>query len=131
MAKTLAGIALPNGLVWADEFAWTAVEQESERSLAGTLHLYEGVKSYGRPITLAGAEDAAWVDRATLLALYALTTTADQDMTLIWHERTFTVRWDFQRGAIEAPLVMREGIPTDDTLYSLTLRLLEVPTPDE
>ena len=126
MAKTLEGIALPNGLIWDDEFKWTQTNEAREYGCDGALMIHASTKQAGRPITLAGADDAGWVDRATLLALYALTAAAENDMTLVWHERTFTVRWDFEAEPITAKMVMREGIPDAETLYSITLRLIQV-----
>ena len=69
---TLGAIQIPRGLVWADEFAWHPVLREAEYSITGALLLDSSTRLAGRPITLQGSEDAGWLTRTTLLALYAL-----------------------------------------------------------
>jgi hypothetical protein len=60
----LNGIALPGGMLWVDEFAWSA----AQRSVTGAQIIDVAIKVAGRPITLQGI----WIRRATLLALRAL-----------------------------------------------------------
>lgn len=52
MAITLGALVLPSGLVWSDEFAWTPVAQNIERTLTGALVIEEATKTAVRPITL-------------------------------------------------------------------------------
>ena len=64
---SLAEIALPNDLLWVDEFKWTPVSSTGSYSLAGSLIIEQGVKLAGRPITLEPPElEMAWVARATV-----------------------------------------------------------------
>ena len=58
-------------LQWTDEHEWDPVEQNQDRSLGGALMVQEGVKLYGRPITLASNE-GAWFTLTTVQALQAL-----------------------------------------------------------
>lgn len=122
--NTLDGIALPNGLLWQDEFSWTHATQAKTYALDGSLIVEEAARQTGRAITLAGADDAGWADRNTVLSLYALAESPG-DMALAWNGRQLTVRWDLTAAPIEAQPVMRA--PQDDILYSITLRLFEVP----
>ena len=48
----LDSVELDDQFEWVDEFEWDAIAQEQERSLSGALLVQEGVKLYGRPITL-------------------------------------------------------------------------------
>ena len=129
MALTLESITLPDDLAWADEFAWTPVEQSTEYTLDGALIVESAVRQAGRNITLAGGEDRAWVTRTTLLALYALAQTVREDLTLtLPDEREFNVAFRHGEGAIEARPVLSVSPPSADDFYSITLRLMEVPT---
>lgn len=96
MAITLGALALPSGLVWSDEFAWTPVQQSSEYALTGALLVEVSVKQAGRPITLtgqaSGRDYTVWITRADLLTLKAALEVPGATFTLTLHDaRTFTV----------------------------------------
>lgn len=123
----LDSITLPDDLWWADEIAWSPVEQSAEYSLQGSLVVEEAVKLAGRPITLAGHERRAWVRRSTVLALMALAATPGKEMVLTLDDRTFNVI--FRRGEgppIEAESLTLMSAPDDNDWYTLTLRLMEI-----
>ena len=44
MAITLGGLALPRGLRWTDELAWSPVAQSTEYGLTGALIVQEATK---------------------------------------------------------------------------------------
>lgn len=101
---TLGALVLPDGLVWADEYAWTPVAQQAEeRTLTGALVVEEALKQGGRPITLKGQQDGngstAWLLRqsafrgyASLEALRAALCTASATLDLTLHDgRQFRV----------------------------------------
>lgn len=91
MAITLNAITLPQGLRWTDEFAWSPAAISSIYSVTGALIVQKAVKQAGRPITLVGGAQWAWLTRTEALALQALLD-AGNEMTLTLHDaRTFTV----------------------------------------
>lgn len=91
MAITLGAVTLPQGLVWSDEFDWTPLAQTTEYSLTGALIVEQAEKQAGRPITLIGGIDFAWLTRTNVAALKTLLD-AGTAMTLTLHDnRTFTV----------------------------------------
>lgn len=126
---TLDDIDLTDNLVWQNEFAFSSVTQERERSLTGGLLIQEGVKQYGRPIILG----PSWLDRATIDALVAKAATPSTLMTLTLDDgRTFTVIFDRAQGSgIDAvpvnPYTLASQEPTWQ--YQTTLRLLTVEPP--
>ena len=125
MSYTLQGVALPYGLLWADEQDWTPYLQTQAYSLTGALIIERAVKLAGRPVTLTGAADRAWVSQATLDALRALLLT--DPLTLITPDnRTLTVTWNHAGPPITAtPLIARW--PGDTLRYGpVILKLLEV-----
>ncbi|NKI17440.1 hypothetical protein HCU74_08420 [Spongiibacter sp. KMU-166] len=121
---TLDGIDITDNLVWVDEFQFNQIEQSQERSLTGGLIVQEGVKRYGRPITLRG-----WLPRATLDLLFALEATPATAMTLVLADaRTFSVIFNRTRIAIEADEVApyTKASTEPDWQYQTTLNLLTV-----
>lgn len=128
MSITLNGIALPSDLEWQDEFDWQPVASSSERSLTGKLLIEEAPLANGRPMTLYGGENAAWVTRSTLDQISALASTPAATMTLDYHGTPYTVMWRRSEQPIEARQVMRLQNPGSeaDHKYTITLRLMEV-----
>lgn len=131
MAITLNGITLPQGLRWADEFAWSPVAQASEYTLTGSLIVEQSTKQAGRPITLIGGKNFAWMTRAEVVALKALLD-AGEAMTLTLHDaRTFAVipAADEPLTVAALPIVKDSGPanPSNGTRYVLeSLKLIEV-----
>lgn len=132
MSITLGAIALPNGLRWSDEYAWTPVAQATTYSLAGALVIEEATRLAGRPLTLEGGRTWAWLARADLDTLHAALLTAGATWTLTLHDgRQFTVaaRQDGDGPLKAAPLpIVRDSGPADpdaETLYYIdAIRLM-------
>ncbi|WP_240531383.1 hypothetical protein [Variovorax boronicumulans] len=124
---TLAGLQIPRGMVWSDEFGWSRVEKSLEYSLTGAALIDAGVRLAGRPITLQGEVDAGWIKRGVLTALHAL---AEADAIsvhalVLADGRTFTVQ--FAPGlAVEGKPLARPELPVADYPYVATLRLITV-----
>lgn len=123
----LAGVPLPDNLYWSDEFDWNPVGQVRTYTLTGALIVEETTMQAGRPITLEGA----WITRQSVQALIALQATAATAMTLTLDDgRSFSVL--FRREGATAPIEASPLFPqapgayTPATLYTLTLRLLEL-----
>lgn len=115
---------------WVDEFEWDPVAQEQDRSLTGAPMIQEGVKLYGRPITLE-SNDGAWFTLATVRALEALRDQIGKVMLLTLPTgATHYVTWNRVAGApVVAKQLFREPIPGPDDVYLLTLRLITVAPP--
>ena len=132
MALTLGALTLPQGLRWADEFDWSPLAQQAtEYSLTGALIVQQAVKQAGRPITLEGGREFAWLTRTEVAALKALLD-AGEEMTLTLHDaRTFTVlpAGDEPLTVRALPVVKDSGPanPSSGARYILeTLKLIEV-----
>lgn len=129
-AHMLGAIAIPRGMVWTDEFTWSAIEKSMERSLTGAALIDVGVKVAGRPITLEAQSDAGWMPRSDVLALVALVE-ADPDAAFTFTHadgRTF----DVQFAPVEAPVTAepipgaRPELPPASFPYVATVRLITV-----
>ena len=122
----LAGIDLPRGMVWVDEFGWSAVQKSVERSISGAQVIDTARKEQGRPITLQGVPTQGWIRRATLLAVRALADVPGGQYPLqLASGETFTVMFA-PDDAIEAQPISRPELPENTHPYVATLRLLTV-----
>ena len=99
--------------------------------ITGALLIQSATRQAGRPITLVGAVDMAWVTRATVEQLRAWAAvpvgSATGRFALTFADgRAFTVAFRHSETAIEAEPVL--GIPARASTdrYRLTLRFLEL-----
>jgi hypothetical protein len=125
MAITLDAIALPDDLIWSDEYAYSPVKQAVSVAVDGTLIIEAAAQAKGRPITLQGGDEAAWIDRATLELLRAKQYQPGLVMTLIHNGTSYSVLF-VQPGGIEARPVIDYNVPADSDLYVVTLKFIEV-----
>ena len=122
----LNGIELPRGMLWVDEFNWTAVEKTVERSITGAQIIDVVARIAGRPITLEAVEDQGWIHRATLLAVQALVDAPGGQYPLrLADGREFTVQFAAEDPIAAAP-VSRPELPAGTHPYVATLRLITV-----
>lgn len=122
----LAGIDLPSGMVWVDEFGWSAVQKSVERSISGAQVIDTARKEQGRPITLQGVPTQGWIRRATLLAVQALANDPAGEYLLVLADgREFTVQFSPDT-PIEAQPISRPELPQGTHPYVATLRLITV-----
>lgn len=121
-------LELPRDLVWADEFDYSPVGQQIEPTLTGALVIQEGVLQAGRPITLEGGDNFAWIRRADLVVLRNTTLAAGTTMTLTLHDgRSFPVIWSRGDSPISAQPIYPTPIPDAQTYYNgLRLSFIEV-----
>ena len=126
----LGVIELDDQFEWTDEFEWDAVAQEQERSLNGKLIVQEGVKVYGRPITLA-SNGGVWTPLSVVRQLEALRDQRGLVMALALPDgRQESVIFNRSNGAaLEAAPVHRLVNPPPDYPYEVTLRLITVAPP--
>lgn len=130
MATTLTRgattLTLPADMLWPDEYEWQAVEQRTQYTITGALIVEASAKQAGRPITLQGGVDYAWIDRTTLETLRTWAGFAAETFTLSYRGASFDVTFDHSRGAIAASPVIDYSDPDGTDYYALTLRFIEV-----
>lgn len=124
-------LLLPDDLLWTDEHAWSPAVATTSYLITGALLIQSATRQAGRPITLVGAPDMAWVTRATVEQLRAwaalpVSDTAGRFVLTFADGRAFAVAFRHSDTAIEAEPVL--GIPAraDTDFYRLTLRFLEI-----
>lgn len=126
----LGTLELDDQFEWIDEFTWDAVEQGQERTLTGALVVQEGLKLYGRPITLA-ANGGVWTPLSVVRQLEALRDQRGLVMPLtLPGGATHSVIFNRASGqALEARPLERLVEPGPDEPYEITLRLITVAPP--
>ena len=123
-------LSLPPDLIWADELTWSAVAQSTERGIFGTLIIDAMARNGGRPITLQGDGDSAWIDRGTLRTLGAWAQTPGLRMALDVRGEICSVIFDHgpeeETRAIAMSAVIDYSDKQDGDYYcSLVLRFIE------
>lgn len=128
---TGVALSLPDDLLWSDEHAWSPATASASYLINGALLIQSATRQAGRPITLVGAPDMAWVTRAVVeqlrtWAAQALGSTSGRFTLTFADARVFTVAFRHQDVAIEAEPVL--GIPARSAtdLYRITLRFMEI-----
>ena len=125
MAISLDAITLPADLIWVDEYEHTPVKQAISTAVDGSLIIEAAAQIKGRPITLQGYDNAAWIDRATLEALRAKQYQAALIMTLTLNGDSFSVLF-MQPGGIAAKPVIDYNNPEAADWYTITLKFIEI-----
>lgn len=130
---TLDAVALPDGLVWSDEFEFRNDTTSIAYSIDGSLLVDRASKQAGRTITLVGGVNFAWITRANVKLLQtALESYPDTGLTLTLHDnRQFQVipESGTPLTVSQVPVVNSSGLadPVDATKYYIeTLKLIEV-----
>lgn len=90
-------LTLPEQLDWSDELSWQPVVAQTEYSSTGALMIDTWVKQAGRPITLVGSQERAWISRANSITLQAWASIAGAELALVLRGQTYTVAFDHSR----------------------------------
>ena len=124
-------VPLEDGFLWPDEFSWKAIEQTQNYAIDGSLVIQEGKKKSGRPITLQPADqEMGWIKLRELRTVLEWSKLQNELFQLQFEQphdnRQFTVKFNYQDGALEADPV--KGIPAVslDDYYNVTLRFTEL-----
>jgi len=114
-------LALPDAVLWSDEYDWQPVEERRTYSITGALLIDVGLRLTGRPITLRGW----WLSRAQIDQLQAWAALPAAFLTLVLRGVTYTVRFDHVAPPVEAASLFALQDPDAATLYSVTARFIE------
>lgn len=115
---------LPDDLLWEDEFDWQPVEYVPRYSVTGALLLNFGTRQTGRPITLSGSPQHAWVQRAAVLQLQAWSYLPAPDLVLVHRGATTPVTWSPRAAPLAATPIVDFANPTSTDHYFVVLRLI-------
>src|SRR5512136_200077 len=124
-------LTLPDDLLWSDEHAWTPAVASMSYLLNGALLVQSATRQAGRPITLVGAVDMAWVTRAEINTLYdwaavPLSSDGGRFELTFADARVFTVAFRHADTCVEAEPVKGFPARSESDFYRLTLRLMAI-----
>lgn len=133
MTIMLGGVTLPSGLRWSDEFDFRFDTTASAYSISGALIIDRGTKQAGRPVTLTGGKEFAWLTRADVKAIQTLLESyPSSGLTLVLHDARELTVMPAPGDALkvnQVPLVAGEGVadPVDATKYYIDyIKLLQI-----
>jgi hypothetical protein len=124
-------LALPDDLLWSDEHAWTPAVASVSYLITGALLVQSALKQAGRPITLTGAVDMAWVARSCVGTLYDWASvplgesTGRFELTMM-DSRVFAVAFRHAEVPIAAEPVTGFTARSESDFYRLTLKLMQI-----
>lgn len=132
--KNLAtGVALllPDDLLWTDEHAWSSAVASVSYLLTGALLVQSATRQAGRPITLVGSSDMAWVTRAAVNQLHAwaaepFAANSGRFELRLRDARVFIVAFRHADTAIDAEPVLGFPAQSEQDFYRITLRLMQI-----
>lgn len=81
LSDGVTDITLPDSLEWTDEFDFTPVGQQVDRTIGGSLIVQESALKKGRPITLEGGE-FVWAKREAILKVQTFASVPGKKMKL-------------------------------------------------
>ncbi len=120
-------VALPDGLVWTDEFAAQTVAQTVRRTLDGSVVVFYGQHSGGLPITLESEPDAGWLTRTQVEALKLRADSPGGVFTLELRGQVFQVMFrHHEPPAFDAKPLVALAHPQPGDFYLATLKLMTV-----
>lgn len=122
----LSGLALPD-LLWSDRYSFTGVDSQVSKTLTGRTIVWEQ-ETQGRPITLIGGEDFAWILKEDLDALFEMSKVPNATYELNYENETYLVRFrNEEQPAIEATqIISRPNEDHEDNYKNLVIKLMEV-----
>ena len=123
-------LTLNHDLHWDDEFAWTALEQTIDRSVTGAMIVQQGVRTYGRAITLKSpTDDMGAITRAQALQIQTWSHTPEQPLTLVLRGATHKVLFNHTGDAAPFEMAPMSTIhnTTGTDLMLVTLRFITIP----
>ena len=122
---------LPDDLLWSDEHSWSPVVSSVSYLLNGALLVQSALRQAGRPITLVGAMDMAWVTRAVVGQLHdwagvPLSANAGRFTLTLADGRALSVAFRHSETAIESEPVAGFPARMESDFYRITVRLMQL-----
>jgi len=122
LSNSQRSIELPSDLEWVDEFEWTAVRDDVKYTLTGALVIETSTAQAGRPITLKGGSNYAWLTRDQMNTLRQMMDDGENMTLTLEDDRTFTVRFVYDNNPVSGTPIF----PKHDYFSDVTIKLIEV-----
>jgi hypothetical protein len=121
-------VTLPDSMQWVDEFDFSPVTQDVQRTIGGGFIVQEGSLSYGQPVTLQGGENV-WTTRQVLKQIQTLASVPNKALVLTLADgRTFDVIFRRDNGnPFSAVPLWRKDVSVDaDRVKRIVLRFYTI-----
>tara|TARA_B100000902_G_C27322175_1_gene925461 strand:+ start:9013 stop:9420 length:408 start_codon:yes stop_codon:yes gene_type:complete len=121
-------VTLPDSMQWVDEFDFSPVTQDIQRTIGGGFIVQEGALSYGQPVTLQGGENV-WTTREVIKQIQTLASVPNKALVLTLADgRTFNVIFRRDSGnPFSAVPLWRKDITVDaDRMKRIVLRFYTI-----
>lgn len=121
-------VTLPDSMQWVDEFDFSPVTQDIQRTIGGGFIVQEGTLSYGQPVTLQGGENV-WTTRQVLKQIQTLASVPNKALVLTLADgRTFDVIFRRDNGnPFSAVPLWRKDVSVDaDRVKRIVLRFYTI-----
>ena len=124
-------LLLPDDLLWSDEHNWSPATASVSYLITGALLVQSALRQAGRPMTLTGAQDMAWVTRSCVETLYEWAAVPLGEITgrfelTLFDARIFTVAFRHAEVPIEAEPVTGFTARSNADFYRITLKLMQI-----
>lgn len=129
LADNAVTLELPADMAWTDEFTWSPVKQAVTPMVTGSVLIEHSVQQSGRPITLAGGQDRAWVSYGDIVQLKSWADEPGLELTLTIRgvSRSVVFRHEDSAPALDPGMPLEHTDRTDNTQrWFCTLRFLEL-----
>lgn len=127
LSKSGTTINLPDDLIWVDRDSWSPVVQNVATSITGAAIIDVQAKTNGRPITLSGDEQHAWIPYSTVLQLRALAADPGAQLSLSIGGATYSVVFRHQDApALDVSPVVDYATPDAQDFYYGSLKFMEI-----
>jgi len=124
-------LLLPDDLLWSDEHSWSPATASVSYLITGALLVQSALRQAGRPMTLTGAQDMAWVTRSCVQTLHDWAGVPLGEITgrfelTLFDARIFTVAFRHAEVPIEAEPVTGFTARSNADFYRITLKLMQI-----
>ena len=92
-APTLGALTLPEQMIWVDQYAYSPVSGQMNRTLAGGLAIFNQGAVEGRPITLEARDGVAWLTQAQVDSLVTMAGQVAATFTLVFDGNSYDVQF--------------------------------------
>lgn len=118
----LGSLVLPDDMLWSDEFiSYFPVQYSEAYTISGNLVRQQGIKFGGRPISLS----TCWATRDEVKQCVVMQEAGGVYELILHGSRSFNVGFIAGPAVIGTPILLPYE-PSDDDIYTLDLKLIEV-----
>lgn len=127
MTIQLGALALREGMLWVEEFAYTGIVQSIKPTLGGTPVLFTATESGPLVLTLRSEADQGWQTYAQVKTLLAMAKVVDGVYLLTMGGRSYSVMFrHYDPPVIEAEPIIPRTAYQDTDYFTVTLKLISI-----